>query len=139
MKNRKNQKLLVRLLLMVGGCVLAVVVVMILLHFRSMEEQNQNLRGRWIRPDGGYIIHILDVGDDGQIEAGYYNPRPIHIEEARVTRKEKKPHIFIELRDVGYPGATYNLFYDSQNDVLVGVYYQPAVNESFEVVFTRME
>jgi len=29
-----------------------------------------NLIGRWLRPDGGYIIEIRGIGADGRIEAG---------------------------------------------------------------------
>ena len=47
--------------------------------------------------------------------------------------------MFIELRDVNYPGATYNLTYNPKRDQLRGVYYQPAVRQSFDVVFIRMK
>jgi hypothetical protein len=33
------------------------------------------LRGRWVRPDGGYGVVIRSVGADGQLEAMYFNPR----------------------------------------------------------------
>jgi len=45
--------------------------------------------------------------------------------------------VFIELRDTGYPGSTYTLIYNLQQDMLTGIYYQAAVNQSFEVVFVR--
>jgi len=96
------------------------------------------LVGRWVRPDGGYIIHIIDVAPDGTLEAAYYNPRPIHIEQAEVAKGKEGLELFIELRDTGYPGATYNLLYNSNKDSLIGLYYQPAVNQYFDVVFNRM-
>ena len=35
--------------------------------------------------------------------------------------------LFIELRDVGYPGSTYTLTYLPAGDRLTGVYYQAAI------------
>jgi hypothetical protein len=97
-----------------------------------------NLVGRWIRPDGGYIIEIRNVGSNGLLQAAYFNPRPIHVSRARLTIVNKEPQVFIELRDVGYPGATYALIYHPEQDVLTGLYYQPTVGQSFEVIFVRM-
>lgn len=37
----------------------------------------QKLKGRWVRPDGGYVIEIGDVDSEGGIEARYFNPMPI--------------------------------------------------------------
>jgi len=99
----------------------------------------QRLVGRWVRPDGGYVIEIRSVDADGKLRAAYFNPRPINVSQARVTKAQEKPHILIELRDVGYPGATYTLTYDAQNDVLAGLYFQPTAGQSFDVVFVRMQ
>ena len=98
----------------------------------------QKLVGRWLRPDGGYIIEIRHVDSNGLLEAAYFNPRPIHVSQARLTLVNKAPQVFIELKDVGYPGATYTLIYDPKQDVLAGLYYQPTVGQSFEVIFVRM-
>jgi hypothetical protein len=98
----------------------------------------RNLVGRWIRPDGGYIIEIRNVDSNGLLEAAYFNPRPIHVSQARITIVNKEPRVFIELRDVGYPGATYALTYHPEQDVMAGLYYQPTVGQSFEVIFVRM-
>ena len=96
------------------------------------------LIGRWQRPDGGYVIDVSSVGADGSLEAAYFNPRPINVSQASATIEEGRIKIFIELRDVGYPGARYSLFYTPQDDTLKGLYYQPSVGQSFEVVFVRM-
>ena len=98
----------------------------------------QNLVGRWIRPDGGYILEIRNVDSNGILESAYFNPRPIHVSQARLTFVNKAPQVFIELRDAGYPGATYALIYHPKQDVLAGLYYQPKVGQSFEVIFVRM-
>jgi hypothetical protein len=97
------------------------------------------LMGRWLRPDGGYIIQIKDVDGTGRMDAGYFNPRPINISKAEAKRDSGKMKVFIELRDAGYPGSTYTLTYDPKVDVLRGVYYQAAMKQSFDVYFTRMK
>jgi hypothetical protein len=99
----------------------------------------RTLVGRWVRPDGGYVIDIRNVHADGKLQVAYFNPRPIHVSQARVTQKEGQIQIFVELRDAGYPGATYALRYNTEHDVLVGLYHQPAVGQIFDVVFVRMK
>jgi uncharacterized protein (DUF2147 family) len=97
------------------------------------------LVGRWLRPDGGYVLEIQKVDINGKIQAAYYNPRTINVSQSLVAEKDGKFQIFIELRDVGYPGATYTLSYDETNDLLEGLYYQPAAGQTFEVQFVRQE
>lgn len=97
------------------------------------------LLGKWLRPDGGYVIEIRDVGPGGKVVAAYRNPRPIHVSEAGARRRNGKIELFIELRDEGYPGSTYTLTYDPQRDHLAGVYYQAALRQNFDVVFVRIE
>ena len=99
---------------------------------------SNNLVGRWMRPDGGYIIEIRNVDSNGLLEAAYFNPRPIHVSQARLTFVNKEPQVFIELRDTGYPGATYTLSYLPEQDMLAGLYYQPTAGQSFDVIFVRM-
>jgi hypothetical protein len=53
--------------------------------------------------------------------------------------KKGAQYIFIKLQDVGYPGSTYTLMYRPQQDILDGFYYQAAVKQTFEVVFSRAE
>jgi hypothetical protein len=103
----------------------------------GLGPEARRLIGRWTRPDGGYIIEIRNLDANGVAEAGYFNPRPIHVSQAVVTRKDEALELFMELRDTGYPGSTYNLAYDAQRDLLAGVYYQAAMNQSFEVIFLR--
>ena len=98
-----------------------------------------SLKGRWLRPDGGYVIDIRDVDASGKMAAGYFNPRPINVSQAEASREGDTTKVFIELRDMNYPGATYNLTYDPKKDQLRGVYYQPALRQSFDVVFIRMK
>jgi len=97
----------------------------------------QKLLGRWLRPDGGYIIEIRGIDKDGRMDAAYLNPRPIHVAQADAAWKNGSLQVFIELRDTGYPGSTYTLDYNPAQDALAGIYFQAAMNQSFQVVFVR--
>ena len=99
----------------------------------------QVLKGRWLRPDGGYVIEVKDIDGSGKMEAAYLNPRPIHVSKAQATQEGTVTKVFIELRDAGYPGSTYTLTYDPQSDQLKGTYFQAAMQQSFEVFFVRMK
>ena len=44
------------------------------------------LKGRWLRPDGGYVLEIRSVDAGSTIEAVYLNPRPITVARAEATR-----------------------------------------------------
>jgi hypothetical protein len=99
----------------------------------------ESLKGRWQRPDGGYVLDIKNVDANGKLAAGYFNPRPINVSRAEAALDETTIKVFIELRDINYPGATYNLTYDPESDQLRGVYFQPALQQSFDVFFVRMK
>ncbi len=97
------------------------------------------LIGRWLRPDGGYILEVRSVdGASGRMDVGYFNPRPIHVAQAEAKETDGKLNVYVELQDVGYPGSTYRLVYLSQVDQLIGTYYQPAADQSFDVEFVRV-
>jgi hypothetical protein len=94
--------------------------------------------GRWLRNDGGgYTVEIRSVLDGGKFEAAYFNPSPINVSRAEWGREEGKLRVFLELRDRNYDGATYTLLYDAEQDRLAGVYFQPALGQSFAVEFDR--
>ena len=95
------------------------------------------LRGRWVRPDGGYTISIRSVGADGRLDAAYANPSPLPFSKAVATRDGKTIKVFLELRAGGYDGSTYTLSYDPARDALVGVYYQAVAKQKFDVAFAR--
>ena len=96
------------------------------------------LKGRWLRPDGGYVIEIKAIDAGGKMVAAYLNPRPINVSRAEASQEGAATKVFIELRDVNYPGATYTLTYDPVGDQLIGVYFQPALQQSFDVIFVRI-
>jgi hypothetical protein len=95
------------------------------------------LIGRWLRPDGGYIIDIRNISSGGKMEAAYFNPRPIKVSRAEVSRVKGGLEVFVELRDTGYPGSTYTLTYNPQQDMMIGIYFQATIGQSFEVIFVR--
>jgi hypothetical protein len=99
----------------------------------------QTLRGRWLRPDGGYVLEIRNVDPNGVIDAAYFNPQPIHIGKAEAARSGENMTVAVELRAPNYPGSTYKLTYDSQNDTLRGNYFQAMERQNFDVVFVRMK
>jgi hypothetical protein len=95
------------------------------------------LQGRWVRPDGGYMIAIRSVGADGKLDAAYANPSPMPFSRAEASRDGRTIKVFLELRAGGYDGSTYTLTYDPASDVLKGVYYQAPARRSFDVLFAR--
>jgi len=99
----------------------------------------EKLKGGWRRPDGGYILAIKSVADSGAMDAAYFNPNPINVANAVASQEGGVTKVFIELRDVNYPGSTYTLRYDSARDRLTGVYYQAVERQRYEVVFGRMK
>jgi hypothetical protein len=97
------------------------------------------LPGRWVRPDGGYVITIKSVDAAGELDAAYANPNPLPFARAEATRDGKTIKLFFELRAGGYNGSTYKLTYDPLNDTLKGVYFQAVVQQKFDVYFARAE
>ena len=94
-------------------------------------------RGKWLRPDGGYILEIGTIADDGRAEAGYFNPNPIRVAWARVKAEGGVLKVDVELRDENYPGCLYKLSYVPEKDRLVGTYLQAQLQETYEVEFVR--
>jgi hypothetical protein len=95
------------------------------------------LPGRWVRPDGGYVIAIKSVDAGGKLEASYANPNPLPFYAAMATQEGGRLKLFFELRAGGYEGSTYTLNYDAAGDRLTGAYYQAVARQTFEVVFVR--
>jgi len=97
----------------------------------------QRLEGKWVRPDGGYILELKSIKKDGSIIAAYYNPRPVRVFRAEIAKKDGAITLFVELRDVNYPGSIYNLQYDAATDRLKGTYFQAVERQTFSVEFVR--
>jgi hypothetical protein len=96
-----------------------------------------SLPGRWVRPDGGYVISIKSVDAAGKLDASYANPNPLPFYTAMATADDGTLKIFFELRAGGYNGSTYTLNYDAAGDQLKGTYYQAVAKQTFDVVFVR--
>lgn len=104
----------------------------------SAKKNDKNLLvGNWLRTDAGYRILINKVNDNGSIEANYFNPNPINVGSASWEESYDNLKIFIELRDVNYPGSTYTLSYLPDKDMLAGEYYQAVEGLTFYVEFVR--
>jgi hypothetical protein len=99
----------------------------------------QKLRGQWVRTDsdGNYMLGIMSITEDGKLQAAYMNPKPINVAKAELTKLNGEFRVFVELRDVNYPGSTYELRYDAAMDQLVGEYFQATQQQRFPVVFER--
>jgi hypothetical protein len=90
-----------------------------------------------VRPDGGYVLSVTGVTEDGRATVGYLNPRPINVARAEARQEGDVVGLFVELRDTGYPGSTYTLAHDPQADQLKGLYFQATQRASYDVVFVR--
>ena len=66
------------------------------------------LVGRWVRPDGGYVINIKAADASGKLDASYANPNPLPFYTAEATRDSGVIRLFFELRAGGYNGSTYS-------------------------------
>lgn len=97
------------------------------------------LTGRWLRPDGGYVLQFSDIGPNGRVRAQYFNPKPINVSSAQWKKQDSRLGVFVELRDVNYPGSTYTLAYDATSDRMRGIYYQATMRQQFEVEFVRIK
>jgi len=97
----------------------------------------EKLVGRWTRTDGGYVLDVRSVSPQGAVDAAYLNPRPIRVSRAEAFREGEALTLFVELRDVNYPGSTYRLVYDPAHDALVGTYFQALQKQTFDVTFAR--
>jgi hypothetical protein len=104
---------------------------------KSAQTDYGRLAGKWLRPDGGYVLELSDVKTEGKLKAAYFNPRPINVAKAEWRSVDGRIQVFVELRDVNYPGSTYTLIYDPEQDRLNGYYYQAVQKVTFDVVFIR--
>lgn len=97
------------------------------------------LLGLWERPDGGYVLELATVDAGGRFTAAYFNPAPVHVEQARGAVEADGLKVFVVLRDVNYPGCVYRLAYDPTADQLFGTYFQAAMGATYDVVFARLK
>ncbi len=104
----------------------------------SVLVEFDKLKGKWVRPDGGYVLEIRRLLPQNELEAAYFNPNPIHVGRARLYKERGFVKVFVELQDANYPGSTYTLIYDRENDQLCGVYYQATQQQEYQIAFERL-
>lgn len=129
-----------RAVLLLAAAVTVIVGALIFTYRRDPgpDERYQKLQGKWLRPDGGYVLTIAAVDSSGNLIASYANPQPIRVHDAKAAVNERgEMMVTVELRDVNYPGSTYTLRYSAETDRLEGDYYQAAMRQHFPVVFVR--
>ena len=97
----------------------------------------KQLEGRWVRENGGYVLILQDIKADGSIKAFYLNPRSINVHEATWKFEDDRIFLYVEMRDVNYPGSNYTLMYRTTNDSLWGSYYQAVQKQTMDVKFVR--
>ena len=97
----------------------------------------KQLEGRWVREDGGYSLVLADIKSDGSLMAFYFNPRQINVHKANWKFEDERLHLYVELRDVNYPGSNYTLMYRASKDVLWGSYYLAVQKKTMYVSFVR--
>jgi hypothetical protein len=102
------------------------------------ESLMNKLSGKWLRSDGGYTIEVFSVRSDGSMDAGYFNPNPIHVEKSEWKVADNKLYMRVILKDVNYPGSTYTLMYNPEKDQLTGNYFQAVEGTNYDVAFQRL-
>ena len=99
----------------------------------------KQLEGRWLREDGGYVLDLQDIRPDGSLKAFYFNPRQINVHEANWKFEDERLLLYVELRDVNYPGSNYTLMFRASQDLLWGSYFQAVQKQTMDVKFVRMK
>jgi hypothetical protein len=103
------------------------------------KNQYQLLEGKWVRPDGGYVLQLRNVESNGALKASYYNPKSINVGTSNWKADDGNLTVFVELRDINYQGSTYTLQYDPASDRLKGKYFQAPTGMTYEVEFYRVK
>jgi hypothetical protein len=71
------------------------------------------------------------------LRAFYFNPRQINVHETNWKFENERVILYVELRDVNYPGSNYTLMYRAANDTLWGSYFQAVQKQTMDVFFVR--
>jgi len=107
--------------------------------FAAEKQDYSVLAGDWQRTDGGYLVKVSEVQSDGGAKVEYFNPKPIHVEQAAISTQKGLIKLFIKLQDTGYEGSTYTLYYYAEKDALAGFYYQATLDRTYKVIFMRRD
>jgi hypothetical protein len=128
-------------------CALMITSQLVMASSESVERQKgpaewaeaRRLEGRWVRPDGGYVLELRNIQKNGGLKASYFNPRTIKVYKASWRYKKGLISVFVELRDINYPGSKYDLRYDPATDSLRGTYFQAVEKETYNIEFMRIK
>ncbi|WOO39596.1 hypothetical protein [Rubellicoccus peritrichatus] len=99
----------------------------------------ESFRGKWKRTDGDYTLEVGEIKDDNTAQVKYFNPNPINVESTRFVKKDGKWVMTVILRDKGYDGSKYLLFYDSNGPALKGRYTVGTTGQKYDVTFKRLK
>ena len=105
----------------------------------SQTNQYQRLAGKWVRPDGGYVLQLRNVESSGELKASYYNPKSINVGTSNWKVDDGNLAVFVELHDINYQGSKYDLQYDPASDRLKGKYFQAPTGRTYDVEFVRVQ
>jgi hypothetical protein len=94
--------------------------------------------GDWVRTDADYVLQVVQLKDDGNAEVKYLNPKPINVGKATWRDENGFLLIYVELRDVNYPGSNYTLVYNPDKNMLTGQYFQAVEQQTFQVEFRKI-
>jgi hypothetical protein len=103
----------------------------------AVAADRNRLAGTWERTDAPYQLVISGIAEDGTLTAAYLNPNPIKVSKANWVDAKDVISVFVELRDVNYPGSNYTLTYFPDRDMLIGKYFQAVQGMTYDVVFAR--
>lgn len=103
----------------------------------AVKADQKSLVGEWTRTDAPYQLKITAAGDSGQLTAGYFNPKPIHVGKSAWTTNADSLKVYVELQDENYPGSNYSLVYIPGKNLLAGTYFQAVEGETYTVEFIR--
>jgi hypothetical protein len=54
------------------------------------------LQGRWVRTDAPYVIELRHAQND-ELQAAYFNPKPIHVGKMETAEQGGMVQVLIEL------------------------------------------
>jgi hypothetical protein len=103
---------------------------------KQFSRNMQAIQGSWVRTDGHYLIEI-HRGQDGSLQAKYFNPQPIHVASTTTREQDGVLSVIVVLQDVNYQGSTYTLAYNRDKDMLQGTYLHGGSGQLYAVEFTR--
>jgi hypothetical protein len=70
---------------------------------QSKNADYEKLIGRWVRPDGGYVLVINAVDAQGNLDAQYSKPNNINVAKAQANIEEGQMKIYVEMLDIRGP------------------------------------